>query len=117
MQDIKTADWSQEVAPFWGAVIKSALSTEGFSGLFKAGWTTIKVGEICAAVLGTKVLQDPSDLQAHNRSQNGLAPDLCYTCWPAVSLQTLCAATQEYYYLLNNLHLDVTGMSFCSYSE
>jgi hypothetical protein len=37
------ADWSQEVAPFWGAVIKSALSTEGFSGLFKAGWTTIKV--------------------------------------------------------------------------
>ena len=30
-------------APFWGAVIKSALSTQGFSGLFKAGWTTIKV--------------------------------------------------------------------------
>jgi tocopherol O-methyltransferase len=43
VQDIKTADWSQEVAPFWGAVIKSALSAEGFSGLFKAGWTTIKV--------------------------------------------------------------------------
>ena len=43
MQDIKVADWSQEVAPFWGAVIKSALSTQGFSGLFKAGWTTIKV--------------------------------------------------------------------------
>ena len=43
MQDIKSADWSQEVAPFWGAVIKSALSTEGFNGLFKAGWTTIKV--------------------------------------------------------------------------
>ena len=43
VQDIKSADWSQEVAPFWGAVIKSALSTEGFSGLFRAGWTTIKV--------------------------------------------------------------------------
>ena len=43
VQDIKVADWSQEVAPFWGAVIKSALSTQGFSGLFKAGWTTIKV--------------------------------------------------------------------------
>ena len=42
VQDIKVADWSQEVAPFWGAVIKSALSTQGFSGLFKAGWTTIK---------------------------------------------------------------------------
>ena len=43
VQDIKVADWSQEVAPFWGAVIKSALSTQGFRGLFKAGWTTIKV--------------------------------------------------------------------------
>ena len=31
------------MAPFWGAVIRSALSMEGFSGLFKAGWTTIKV--------------------------------------------------------------------------
>ena len=41
-QGIKTADWSEEVAPFWGAVIRSALSAEGFSGLFKAGWTTIK---------------------------------------------------------------------------
>ncbi|KAK9845406.1 hypothetical protein WJX81_005726 [Elliptochloris bilobata] len=42
LQVIKTADWSEEVAPFWGAVIRSALSAEGFSGLFKAGWTTIK---------------------------------------------------------------------------
>ncbi len=50
VQDIKVADWSQEVAPFWGAVIKSALSTQGFSGLFKAGWTTIKV-KICLRCL------------------------------------------------------------------
>ncbi|EIE22719.1 S-adenosyl-L-methionine-dependent methyltransferase [Coccomyxa subellipsoidea C-169] len=42
LQDIKTADWSEEVAPFWGAVIRSALSTDGFTGLFKAGWSTIK---------------------------------------------------------------------------
>lgn len=42
MQDIKTADWSEAVKPFWGAVIKSALSTAGIAGLFKAGWTTIK---------------------------------------------------------------------------
>lgn len=42
-QDIKTADWSEAVKPFWGAVIKSALSTAGIAGLFKAGWTTIKV--------------------------------------------------------------------------
>ena len=43
MQDIRTDDWSEAVSPFWGAVIKSALSTQGFAGLFKAGWTTIKV--------------------------------------------------------------------------
>ena len=40
--DIKTADWSEEVAPFWGEVIKSAFTSEGISGLLKAGWTTIK---------------------------------------------------------------------------
>lgn len=42
-QDIKTGDWSEEVAPFWEAVMWSALSWEGVSGLFRAGWKTIKV--------------------------------------------------------------------------
>ncbi|KAK9828621.1 hypothetical protein WJX72_001129 [[Myrmecia] bisecta] len=42
LQDIKVADWSNEVAPFWGAVIQSALTTDGVAGLFKAGWTTLK---------------------------------------------------------------------------
>jgi hypothetical protein len=42
LQDIKTADWSNEVAPFWGEVVKSALTSEGMMGLLKAGWTTIK---------------------------------------------------------------------------
>lgn len=42
LQDIKTADWSNEVAPFWGEVVKSALTSEGILGLLKAGWTTIK---------------------------------------------------------------------------
>ena len=50
-QGIKTADWSEEVAPFWGAVIRSALSAEGFSGLFKAGWTTIKARRAGACAL------------------------------------------------------------------
>ena len=56
-QRIKIADWSEEVAPFWGAVIRSALSAEGFSGLFKAGWTTIKArGEgACALYHGPAV--------------------------------------------------------------
>ena len=30
------------MAPFWGEVIKSALSVAGVGGLLKAGWTTIK---------------------------------------------------------------------------
>ncbi|EFJ47452.1 hypothetical protein VOLCADRAFT_105162 [Volvox carteri f. nagariensis] len=40
--DIRTRDWSEEVSPFWGRVIASALTSEGLSGLLKAGWTTIK---------------------------------------------------------------------------
>lgn len=40
--DIKTADWSNEVAPFWSEVIRTALTARGLAGLFKAGWTTIK---------------------------------------------------------------------------
>lgn len=40
--DIKTSDWSEEVAPFWAAVIQTALTGAGLAGLLKAGWTTIK---------------------------------------------------------------------------
>jgi len=36
------ADWSREVSPFWGAVIRSALSVDGVLGLFKAGWGTLQ---------------------------------------------------------------------------
>ncbi|XP_047330772.1 probable tocopherol O-methyltransferase, chloroplastic isoform X2 [Impatiens glandulifera] len=42
LQDIKVADWTDNVAPFWPAVIKSALSWKGFISLFKSGWKTIK---------------------------------------------------------------------------
>jgi tocopherol O-methyltransferase len=45
-QDIRTADWSEEVAPFWDAVMLSALSWQGLSGLFTAGWKTIKVAPL-----------------------------------------------------------------------
>lgn len=41
-EDIKTADWSEQVAPFWGEVIKSALTPRGVLGLLKSGWTTIR---------------------------------------------------------------------------
>ncbi len=43
MRDVRTTDWSEEVSPFWGAVIETALTGAGLAGLFKAGWTTIKV--------------------------------------------------------------------------
>ncbi|KAG2454116.1 hypothetical protein HYH02_001154 [Chlamydomonas schloesseri] len=42
LTDIQTRDWSEEVSPFWGAVIATALTSEGLAGLAKAGWTTIK---------------------------------------------------------------------------
>lgn len=42
MENIKVDDWSENVAPFWGEVIQSALTTEGVQGLFGAGWETIK---------------------------------------------------------------------------
>jgi len=42
MVDIRSADWSEEVTPFWGAVLEQALTLEGVMGLLKAGWTTIK---------------------------------------------------------------------------
>ncbi|XP_068634190.1 gamma-tocopherol methyltransferase, chloroplastic [Aristolochia californica] len=42
LEDIKSADWSDNVAPFWPAVIRSALTWKGFTSLFTAGWKTIR---------------------------------------------------------------------------
>lgn len=41
-KQIKSADWSAAVAPFWTAVIKSALTWKGMVGLVKAGPQTLK---------------------------------------------------------------------------
>ncbi|MEL6865383.1 MAG: methyltransferase domain-containing protein [Bacteroidota bacterium] len=41
-QGVETADWSQAVAPFWKAVIRSALSLKSATGLIRSGWPTIK---------------------------------------------------------------------------
>ncbi|KAE8679027.1 Tocopherol O-methyltransferase [Hibiscus syriacus] len=41
-QDIKTDDWSEHVAPFWPAVIRSALTWKGFTSLLRSGLKTIK---------------------------------------------------------------------------
>jgi len=42
LEDIKAEDWSKYVAPFWPAVIKSALSWKGITSLLRSGWKTIR---------------------------------------------------------------------------
>ncbi|XP_076946908.1 gamma-tocopherol methyltransferase, chloroplastic-like [Bidens hawaiensis] len=42
LKDIKAADWSDNVAPFWPAVIRSALTWDGLTSLLKSGWKTIR---------------------------------------------------------------------------
>jgi len=41
-QNIRTADWSKAVAPFWDVVIDSALNPASVWGLLSAGWPTIQ---------------------------------------------------------------------------
>ncbi|MBH8563033.1 methyltransferase domain-containing protein, partial [Nostoc sp. CENA67] len=42
LNNIRTADWSQAVAPFWNVVIDSAFTPQAIFGLLQAGWTTIQ---------------------------------------------------------------------------
>ncbi|KAB2049408.1 hypothetical protein ES319_A13G174500v1 [Gossypium barbadense] len=42
LQDIKAGDWTENVAPFWPAVIRSALTWKGFTSLLRSGLKTIK---------------------------------------------------------------------------
>jgi tocopherol O-methyltransferase len=42
LSGVKTADWSEEVSPFWGEVIKSALTWRGVAGLLRSGAATIR---------------------------------------------------------------------------
>ena len=41
-KDIHADDWSMAVAPFWNAVIDSAIAPEAIMGLLRAGWQTIQ---------------------------------------------------------------------------
>lgn len=41
-EQIKTADWTRAVTPFWGAVMQSAFRWRSIKGLLQAGWPTIK---------------------------------------------------------------------------
>ncbi|ESQ28865.1 hypothetical protein EUTSA_v10018768mg [Eutrema salsugineum] len=42
IQDIKCADWSENVAPFWPAVIQTALTWKGLVSLLRSGMKSIK---------------------------------------------------------------------------
>ncbi|KAM2685802.1 hypothetical protein EV2_008765 [Malus domestica] len=42
LKDIKAEDWSPYVAPFWPAVIRSALTWKGFTSLLRTGIKTIR---------------------------------------------------------------------------
>lgn len=42
LQELKTADWSETVAPFWNDVVKSALNPQVLLGILTAGWKTIE---------------------------------------------------------------------------
>ena len=41
-EGVRTADWSDAVAPFWGKVIQSAMSWKSIRGLLKAGPGTLR---------------------------------------------------------------------------
>lgn len=42
VRDLRTADWSDAVAPFWNVTIESALSPEAILGLLRSGWKTVE---------------------------------------------------------------------------
>ncbi|MGF1601194.1 MAG: methyltransferase domain-containing protein [Thermosynechococcaceae cyanobacterium] len=42
LQNIRTADWSDAVAPFWGEVIRSSLNPKVIWGILNAGWGTLQ---------------------------------------------------------------------------
>jgi len=42
LEDIRKADWSEYIAPFWPAVFRSALRPKNFLRLLRTGFTTIK---------------------------------------------------------------------------
>jgi tocopherol O-methyltransferase len=41
-QNIRTADWSDAVAPFWDIVIDSAFEPKAIFGLLQSGWSTVE---------------------------------------------------------------------------
>ncbi|MCB0300775.1 MAG: SAM-dependent methyltransferase, partial [Calditrichaeota bacterium] len=40
--NVETTDWSDAVAPFWNAVVKSVFRWDSITGLVQSGWSTIR---------------------------------------------------------------------------
>lgn len=40
--DIQTADWTDNIKPFWGAVIQTAVRPQGWWALARGGWSTLR---------------------------------------------------------------------------
>lgn len=41
-QNLRAADWSMAVAPFWDIVIGSAMDWQAITGTIRAGWQTVR---------------------------------------------------------------------------
>lgn len=52
LENIRTADWSEEVAPFWNVVIDSALNPIALWGILTAGWETLR-GALSLGLMST----------------------------------------------------------------
>ena len=42
LEDVRSADWSEFVKPFWAAVFMSALRPRNFFRMLQSGWTVVK---------------------------------------------------------------------------
>eukprot|EP00270_Netrium_digitus_P006721 TRINITY_DN1937_c0_g1_i2.p1 TRINITY_DN1937_c0_g1~~TRINITY_DN1937_c0_g1_i2.p1 ORF type:complete len:366 (+),score=49.01 TRINITY_DN1937_c0_g1_i2:84-1181(+) len=42
LQNVRSADWTENVTEFWPAVISTAFTWRGFIGLLKSGWATLQ---------------------------------------------------------------------------
>ncbi|CAI5465789.1 unnamed protein product [Closterium sp. Yama58-4] len=42
LQDVRVADWTENISLFWPAVMRSALTPKGIWGLLSSGWKTLK---------------------------------------------------------------------------
>ena len=42
LKGVRTDDWTKDIAQFWPAVIASAFTWRGFTGLFQSGLTTLR---------------------------------------------------------------------------